>query len=950
MRRFAVGGRSAGRIWVRLPFRLGFVIAWCLLAVVGRALAEEPNSLWGRVISRIELTREAGAVGETPPVPMTVETFTRLTGLAPGHVLTAEAVRKALDTLYAQGTLRDIRIEGFADDGGVRVVVTWIVRTRIESVSFKGNDALSDKALLAAAHIKLGDEYAEDLWKKAAAAMTDLYASRGYFDVRLTTTVSDAGGGKVGVHVAVEEGAPYRVSGIAFSGKTGLSERELKKAVGLGGGDIFEQGKLDRSVKALEALYPKKGYIEARVGAPQTDVDRERKSVSVRIPVQAGPEYRIVFEGNRHASDRSLREVLLVWEERSVDDGVLQDSIRRIQSLYEGKGYPFSKVRSEIRDTEEGRKDIIFRIDEGRKMWVRSIRLSGHHAFTSRTLMGLMETGTRNRLLFRSGILIKSRLDQDVAEIRTLYRKNGYLGAKVEWSRSEDASRPFDVLITIEEGVQTRIGSIEIEGNRAIDRTTLLKASGLAPGKPYAENLGEEARREILIPYSRKGYVSAESTVDEKFQDDRRRVDLTFSISEGEPVKIGPIRIEGNRLTRDWVIRRELLVKPMDPYDYEKILKSQQALYQLGLFRKVRFEPIRPDVREPVKEMSVVVEERPPKRVDFGLGYADVERMRGFIEIGHANLFGTARSLSARAEVSQVSQKYTLSYKEPWILGLRLDGRASAIYAREKLTSFERRTVGGTVGLDKNLTPALKASLSYQYENVKPFNVDPSAVLSPEDSERTFIASLNPSVIWDRRDDPFNPRSGFLQGVAFKDAAQTLGSQAQFLKATGQSSWFYSPYRPIVLALSGRGGWAINFGESKEVPITERFFLGGRSTVRGYSQDSVGINNETIVNGTPTGGNIMMVLNGEIRISLPYQVGLVLFSDSGGVWLKSDDVSPSGMRASVGAGLRYNTPVGPLRLDVGRKIRRHRFDVAGTPPTTVGESVYELHFTLGQAF
>ena len=196
-----------------------------------------------------------------------------------------------------------------------------------------------------------------------------------------------------------------------------------------------------------------------------------------------------------------------------------------------------------------------------------------------------------------------------------------------------------------------------------------------------------------------------------------------------------------------------------------------------------------------------------------------------------------------------------------------------------------------------------------------------------------------PSIIWDARNDPFNPTRGAFHSVTLKQSARVLGSDDQFYKFTGQSAWFTPIGTRVVLALQGRGGYTERFGDTTSIPIVERFFVGGRNTVRGYDQDTLGVTGQTVVGGIPTGGNAMLVSNLELRLALPRAVGLVVFLDGGNVWRDARNIDFHDMKFSVGPGIRYNTPVGPLRLDLGYKLRRE-----------TGESAAQLHFTLGHAF
>lgn len=232
----------------------------------------------------------------------------------------------------------------------------------------------------------------------------------------------------------------------------------------------------------------------------------------------------------------------------------------------------------------------------------------------------------------------------------------------------------------------------------------------------------------------------------------------------------------------------------------------------------------------------------------------------------------------------------------------------------------------------------LKASLTYQFENVETYNVLPEAKVSPEDEGRVRVSSFTPALVWDLRDDIFNPRKGSLNGVALKEALTAIGSEADFTKLMVQSSWYIPVSARVMAAISGRGGMSWAHRDTTEIPLHERFYAGGSTTVRGYIQDSVGPSRPgPDAKPVPLGGTRMALLNAELRLTPSEGFGFVLFSDAGKIW--TEENTNEALRASFGAGIRYGTPIGPLRVDYGQKIHRRP-----------GESPGELHFNIGHTF
>jgi outer membrane protein insertion porin family len=534
--------------------------------------------------------------------------------------------------------------------------------------------------------------------------------------------------------------------------------------------------------------------------------------------------------------------------------------------------------------------------------------------------------------------------DTDIDNIRDRYLEAGYLASvesRVERSAEAESEEAL-VTIEISEGPRTTTGSVTFEGNEVFSSTELQDMLSLKPGSAFNERLLDEDRYRILSAYVNRGYLFARVDVDKVSHNGT--VDVRYRITEDRPVLIGRIILRGNERTKDYAILRELLVKPGGYYDYGAILASQQRIYRLGYFRLARFEPLHPGEKEYTRDMLFTVEERPAGAMEVGVGYGDLDRLRGFVELSHRNLFGTAKYSSLRYEQSDILKRAIFNFREPWFLDRKLDAKFSLVWSdSERLNSdtreiyYKTRKTSASFGVEKSYEK-LKPSLTYQFENVVNYDVRAAAQLTPEDSGRVLVSSLSPALIWDLRDDVFNPRSGSLYGIILKEALRELFSEADFSKLTVQAGWFV-PVDNAVAALSARAGMAWPFRETAEVPLHERFYMGGSTTVRGFTQDSIG---PSAVDPSgaliPQGGASMAVFNIELRLNPGEGLGFVLFADAGNVW-PGQEINLRGLRSSYGAGIRYGTPVGPLRLDYGQKIDR-----------LPGESPGEIHFNIGNTF
>lgn len=893
-----------------------------------------PGSYSGMTITRIEVKDDHG---EPWPKPGQV---LPLVQVKPGDRLAGPAVREGIAMLYLKGIFKDIRVEAFPDDGGVRLEYIVTPITIVDKIVIHGNSAVSTGTIMDTLAGIQGKELRDENLSSFKAGLLAFYQAEGFYDATMAFSsrpVKEPH--RVALHVDIQESLPTLIADITFSGNTVFKDKQLLRAMKSNKGSPLKRDVLlGRDMEAILKKYSDAGYPAAKAGP--VDVSFRDSRAFVNIVCSEGPHVITRFTGNREFSAKELTQNLLIWSEHAISDSVVDSSGDKIKTLYLAKGYA-GVIIDVIKTEQKGLLDLEFKIQEGPRVMVKEITVGGNTVFTAREIkkqMALRESGWFVSRPYREDLLNK-----DVDYIRDRYLDAGYLSAVVNKNTvmSSDKSAAV-VMIEIVEGPQTRTGSISFEGNTAFTVAELLDKVKLKPGAPFNERLIDEDKYRVLMAYTNKAYLYARVDVEKTPHDGT--VDVHYRITEDLPVSIGKIILRGNERTRDEVIMRELLVKPGDPYDYGAILTSQQRIYHLGYFRVARFNPVHPGEKEYITDMLFTVEERPAGAVAFGVGYGDLDRLRGSVEVSYRNLWGTARYTSLRYEESDILKRAIFNFQEPWFLNRNLEGRFSLVWSdSEKLNSdtreiyYKTRKTVASFGVEKTYKN-LRPSLTYQFENVVNYDVLQAAQLTPEDSGRVLVSSISPALIWDLRDDVFNPKRGALYGIILKEALRELWSQADFSKLTIQGSWFL-PIDTAVLALSARAGMAWPFRETAEVPIHERFYVGGSNTVRGFTQDSIG---PSVVddNGDliPTGGSSMVVLNVELRLNPGEGFGGVIFCDAGNVW-PGQEINVGDLRSSCGAGIRYGTPVGPLRIDYGQKIHR-----------LPGESPGELHFNIGNTF
>lgn len=842
-----------------------------------------------------------------------------LLNIEAGEELIPEKITQGIKRAFLKGIFDDIEVykEG---KGKIKVVVRE--RDIIEHITIEGNIYLSDRSIkrfVSDLPFKEGEIMRYDLLDKLKEHLVRSLKKKGFPNCKVDVNVMKSEKPyRVNLLIRITEGEPVRIKRLIIIG-----DESVKNLLGLKEGDIFDKEELQKGVERIKKHYKNAGRVNYVIG-PYTFSEGE-----LSIHINQGKKMNIYFNGNETVSSKTLMKELPFMDFESFKDEMIEEAVSNIKSLYHKKGFLNPQIAPVI--SEDGEKiDINFYIFEGKRVRIRSIRFSGNT---------IDEKNLKEIIISKEGeFLDPEALSSDKDIISAFYNALGYLRAEIDEPVQIIKDSEADIFINIKEGPQSIIKDIAIEGNSVLSDEYILSATRLKKDSPYNEVDISDARYRILDLYLERGFLDADVTVNREFLDST--VKITFFIKEGNPTYFGKTIIRGNKRTKNIVIERNLLHKEGKPFNYSLLSKESQKLYRLGLFTEVNLDPL--ESYDSSKDILVTLKEGNAGAIELGIGYGDYEKYRGFLDLSYRNLSGMNREGSLRIELSSLEERVILNYYEPWFLdrslplrifALREDKKDKNIDTGEIRYRLTRHAITG--GIERNLAESLKAELYYEFSVVKTFDVKPDVILSREDTGTLAISAISPGLIYDTRDNPFDPKRGFLVGLTIKAASGFLLSETDFIKVMTNVSLYKTISRRSTLALSLRAGIAQGFASTRDLPLIERFFLGGRNTVRGYEQDMLGPKG---ADGTPTGGNAFLVTNLELRNYIGKGFSVVTFIDGGNVWRKINEMNLS-LRYTAGIGLRYNTPVGPLRIDYGHKLMREK-----------GESRGEIHFSIGHAF
>ncbi|MDA0691885.1 MAG: outer membrane protein assembly factor BamA [Nitrospinae bacterium] len=653
-------------------------------------------------------------------------------------------------------------------------------------------------------------------------------------------------------------------------------------------------------------------------------------------------DLRIV--GNKIIDSEDIQEKIGLRRGAVFHDQQVAESIEMIENLYHAKGYFFVESKIETELTPENLVEVTIHIKEGGKVSVEKIRFSGNKAFADKELRKQMESKEKTwySWLDESGVYQKDILKLDLFRIEAFYQDRGFVRVSVLEPKIDVNKKDQAIYITIPvvEGVRYKVGSIDIKGDGTFTDEELLGAVQSKKDEWYNVSRLREDVLKISDLYSTQGYAYADVNPVTKIDDDKKTVSLGIEIAKGKKVYVGKINIQGNVSSRDNVLRREFRLREGDLFDSEKLRRTKQRLNNTQFFEDVKIDTGRGEKPDLI-DVTTTVTERPTGSISVGAGFSSVEKVIFTGSVSQNNLFGRGQSLVFSTSLSAIRSDFNLAFTEPRIFDTDILGGVDLFNRKTNFFSFSSRSQGGGLRLGKSLTEYDWVGLNYRFENVEVSDVNPGDETAFLKNEIRTTSRIVPSYVRDTRDDFLNPSKGMKHVLRFEFAGGPLGG-SDFVK----SGYEFTIYRPIIGKLVGAIHAELNYAEDYNgdtLPAFERYFMGGPNSLRGFNIRDVGPKNAT---GDPIGGTQSLLFNAELQFPFSKSFRGFAFYDRGNVYGNGTNISTTAeninlveMRHSVGVGLRFLSPFGPVGFAYGFKLDQKD-----------GEDLTAFHFTAGSAF
>ena len=627
------------------------------------------------------------------------------------------------------------------------------------------------------------------------------------------------------------------------------------------------------------------------------------------------------YEGVKELEEDDLIEVVTIQPNTFLNIGDLKENVEKIRKLYANEGYFRANVEYEAEPYDNNRVTVVFKVQENEEIKVRKVTFLGNNRFSDKQLGGILQTKKKSLLSFitSAGAYKEDMLKDDVTRLTLWYLDHGYLQFSAEPPLTLSTEEGMYVFFILEEGEQFTVKSIQWENATEEEQFVLAGLQTLLPGQIFSRQRLTDDITAVTDFYADQGYAFAE-IIPMYFPDEASlTVDVIYRVQKGEKYYIGDIRIAGNTKTRDKVIRRDMALIEGDLYSSSMLKFSKSEVERLGYFDAVNIN-IEPGSDPNLLDVVVSVKEGQTGTLSGGAGFSSTDQFILMANVTQSNLFGRGQILSLNAEIGGTRQNFSLSFTEPWLFDIPLSAGIDAFNTERVYQDFTRRSTGGALRFGYELRQFLRGNVMYKYEDVEVNDVSHLASITLQAEEgRATVSSMTFSVVHNTLDNPMFPMKGWMNIGTAEFAGIFLGGDTDFVKLQVDTGVYIPIIWDTTVHLRARAGWGEGV-KGDRLPVFERYFVGGISTVRGYDVRSLGPE----VDGVLIGGNKELIFNVEYIFPIAPSLKLrgLVFFDAGNAFHEDESIKFQNLRFSVGGGFRWFSPMGPLTFVLGFPLDR----------------------------
>jgi len=716
-----------------------------------------------------------------------------------------------------------------------------------------------------------------------------------------------------------------KITKVEFTGNERVETSAIYDILANTKGKLFSKDKLSDDIKAIYKM----GYFRD----VRADVTDSPEGKVIIFTLQEMPMIRsIEITGNDDIDRDDIEKELSIEPKQLLNLNKVKSDEENIRKLYKKEGYLNAEVTHKIEESDKSAA-VIFQIKENRRVYIKTITFEGNKAYTTDELRDMMDVSEWGifHFLTDSGLLDEEKLKQSIDKLTAFYHNNGYIDARIAEPEITYDQKWIYVKIAVTEGKQFKVGDVTITGDALnMDHAELMEKLRINKKDYFNRESIVKDLDYLTEACNNEGYAYANVSPLTVPKEKEQKVDVTYNIDKGNLVYIDRISILGNTKTRDKVLRRQIAISEGDLYNRKKLRSSYMRLTQLRYFEEIDFKTGKGPSDE-LMDVNIEVTEKATGMVSLGAGYSARDKALVMAQVSQQNLFGRGQTLNLSASIGGESSRYELSFVEPWLFDLPLWSKLNVWNMENEYDSYDLETIGMGMTLGYPIWEQVKGYLGYEYSDDNVRNVASTASKYIKRQEGNITSSgVTVSLARDTTDDWMFPSRGSKNRISVEHTGTIFQGDTSYTKYNASSSWFSPLPLDNIFGIRGRAGY-MNANEGKEIPVFKRFYLGGINSLRGLRD--VGPKDES---GDVIGGRTMVCFNAEVLFPLIKDAGLkgVVFFDTGNVWESGYHLGD--MRETAGVGVRWYSPIGPLRLEWGHVLDRKDDEAASRWEFTIG--------------